>query len=152
MKKKKKKKKKIQFYCKQWNHCISEINIKWYFHMWKNMIFSLVKNNMVMFFSLFVSDYLGCLHCYPNRCRSHFDFFNSSDFSVSERNYQLLCNHFLNQNVRNISVTRLLWFAEIFCFCRTSTLHVKDWLTTPWRSCLVWWRHLWSQKRALACK
>ena len=22
----------------------------------------------------------------------------------------------------------------------------------PWRSCFVWWRYLWSQKRALACK
>ena len=42
--------------------------------MWKDTVFSLVKNNMVMLFSLLVSDYFGCLHCFPNRCWSHFGF------------------------------------------------------------------------------
>ena len=61
------------------------------------MIFSHVKNNMVVLFSLLVSDYFGCLHCFPNRCRSHFDFLNCSNFSVSEQNYQVLVFIFLNR-------------------------------------------------------
>ena len=44
----------------------------WYFHWWKNMIFSLVENNKSTLFSLLVADCFGCLHCFPNRCRSHF--------------------------------------------------------------------------------
>ena len=63
--------------------------------MWKDTVFSLVKNNMIVLFSLFVSDHFGCLHCFPNRCWSHFDFFNSSNFSVSEQNYQVLVFIFL---------------------------------------------------------
>ena len=34
-------------------------------------------SNKPMLFSLLVSDYFGCLHCFPNWCRSHFGFFNS---------------------------------------------------------------------------
>ena len=59
------------FCCKQWNHCISEINKNDIFTQWKDMIFSLVKNNMVMLFSLLVSNYFSCLNCFPNRCQSH---------------------------------------------------------------------------------
>ena len=34
----------------------------------KDSVFSLVKNNMVMLFSLLVSGYFSCLHYFPNRC------------------------------------------------------------------------------------
>ena len=62
------------FYCKRWSHCISEINKNDIFTQWKDTIFSIVKNNMV------ISDNVGCLCCFPNRCWSHFVccFFNSS--------------------------------------------------------------------------
>ena len=54
------------------------------------MIFSLVQNNKSMLFSLLVSDYFGCFHCFPNKCRSHFSILNFSKFSVSEQYYQVL--------------------------------------------------------------
>ena len=40
-----------------------------------NMIFSLVKNNKSMLFSLLVSDYFCCHHCFPDR--RHFGLLNN---------------------------------------------------------------------------
>ena len=44
-----------------------------YFHKWKNMIFSQVKNKSTLFPQL-VSDYFGCNLCFLHRCWSHFNF------------------------------------------------------------------------------
>ena len=55
--------------------------------MWKNVIFSLVKNNKSMLFSLLVLEYFGCLF---TKMPIRFGFMNSSNFSVSEQNYKVL--------------------------------------------------------------
>ena len=59
------------------------------------MIFSLVKNNESVLFSMLILDFFCCLHCLPNRCRSRFGFLNFSNFFVSEQNYKVLVCIFL---------------------------------------------------------
>ena len=80
-----------------------------------------MKNNIVMLFSLLVSDYFGCLYYFPSRCRSHFSFFSffffliSFNVSVSEQHYQVLVcilkrkEHFCN---KIISICRLFCFVS----------------------------------------
>ena len=58
------------------------------------MVFSPVKNNKSMLYSLLVSDYFDCLQCFPTNADPT-GFLNSSNFSVSEQNYQVLVCIFL---------------------------------------------------------
>ena len=137
-----------KFYCKRWNHCISEINKTDFFTQWKDTIFSLVKNNAVMLLSLFVTDYLGFRHCFPNRCRSHFVF-------CFFLNYQVLVCIFL---VRCKEHLVIFWFAETFCFCLSSaspvTVVIAFFLSTEThakRLLTIWTRSVWTtHKRSFA--
>ena len=51
--------------------------------------------NDTIYFSLFALDDFGFLHCFRSGCYLHFRFLNTSNFFVSELNYQVLVCIFL---------------------------------------------------------
>ena len=91
------------------------------------------------------------LSCFKSRCYIlPLQIFNTSNFFVSELNYHVLVCIF-SQNVRNILVTRLFWFAKTFCSCHSSVLHAKHWKLMPWRSYFIWWLYSYDITNAHWC-
>ena len=75
-----------------------------------------MENNKSTLFSLLVADCFGCLHCFPNRCRSHFSILNFPKFSVSKQNCQCWCAFFGNKNIIIIICHFFFYFFIFFYF------------------------------------
>ena len=91
----------------KWNQCISGENKSGINHKWIDIV-SFHKWLIRFIFSLLTLDDFGFLYCFRSGCYLHFRFLNTSNFFVSELNYQVLVCIFL------VKMWGIFWYQDYF--------------------------------------
>ena len=74
-------------------------------------------------FSLFALDDFGFLHCFRSGCYLHFRFLNTSNFFVSELNYQVLVCSFLVRINKHYGI-KIILIGRNFLFFVSPAVHM----------------------------